>query len=92
VLTNQTRSNYTINMKNINITAAKTHLSSILKDIIEHDEEVIINRAGTPIAKIIKYKKSLKIRRVGVFKNKIFIDKEFDKWPDDIEQSLGIKD
>ena len=42
-------------MKNINITKAKSHLSAILKEVVDNDEEIIISKGGDPIAKIIKY-------------------------------------
>lgn len=35
-----------------NIHEAKTHLSRII-DRVEHGEEIIISRAGTPVAKVI---------------------------------------
>jgi prevent-host-death family protein len=35
-----------------NIHDAKTHLSRII-DRVEHGEEIIISRAGTPVAKVV---------------------------------------
>ena len=43
-------------MQSVNISSAKAHLSSLLKKLEETEEEIIIERAGKPIAKILKYK------------------------------------
>ena len=39
-------------LANFNIHDAKTNLSRII-DRVEHGEEIIISRAGTPVAKVI---------------------------------------
>jgi prevent-host-death family protein len=41
-------------MQSVNISSAKAHLSSLLKKLEETEEEIIIERAGKPIAKILK--------------------------------------
>jgi prevent-host-death family protein len=45
-----------------NIHDAKTNLSRII-DRVEHGEEIIISRAGTPVAKVIPLNR--KVDRVG---------------------------
>ncbi|WP_433725312.1 type II toxin-antitoxin system Phd/YefM family antitoxin [Actinoplanes sp. CA-051413] len=45
-----------------NIRDAKTNLSRII-DRVEHGEEIIISRAGTPVAKVIPL--SRRVDRVG---------------------------
>ena len=45
-----------------NIHDAKTNLSRII-DRVEHGEEIIISRAGTPVAKVIPL--SRRVNRVG---------------------------
>ena len=79
-------------MYSVNITSAKAHLSSLLRQIEDYNEEIIIERAGRPIAKIIKYKPTKAINRIGAFKNKIKYSEDFDQWPEDIAVKLGIKD
>src|SRR5262245_25174383 len=76
----------------VNITSAKAHLSSLLKQLEENNEEIIIERAGKPIAKILKYTTAGEFSRLGIFKNKISVSDDFDQWPDDIAVKLGIKD
>lgn len=79
-------------MQSVNITSAKSRLSSLLKKIEEKNEEIIIERAGKPIARMIKYKPVKTINRLGVFIDKIKLSEDFDQWPDDIAIRLGIKD
>jgi prevent-host-death family protein len=76
----------------VNITSAKAHLSSLLKEVEDKNEEVIIERAGKPIAKIIKYNPVKSINRLGIFKDKIKVAKDFDKWSEAMAIRLGIKD
>lgn len=76
----------------VNITSAKAHLSSLLKQLEENNEEIIIERAGRPIAKILKYTPIRNFNRLGIFKNKISLTEDFDQWPDDMATTLGIKD
>lgn len=45
-----------------NIHDAKTHLSRII-DRVEHGEEIIISRAGTPVAKVVPLERIR--RRIG---------------------------
>ena len=79
-------------MQSVNITLAKSHLSSLLKKIEEKNEEIIIERAGKPIARLIKYKPIKNIDRLGGFIDKIKLSEDFDEWPNDIAIKLGIKD
>ena len=76
----------------INIADAKAHLSSLIKKVEENNEQIIIQRAGKPVAKIIRYHKAKTINRVGAFKNTIKLAKDFENWPDDIAKQLCIKD
>jgi antitoxin (DNA-binding transcriptional repressor) of toxin-antitoxin stability system len=79
-------------MISVNITSAKAHLSSLLKQLEESNEEIIIERAGKPIAKILKYAPIKDFNRLGILRNKINIANDFDQWPDDIAITLGVKD
>lgn len=67
-------------MYTVNIYEAKTHFSKLL-DKVAHGEEVVIGKAGKPIAKIIPFKKSTKARKPGFWKGKIVIHEDFDELP-----------
>lgn len=60
----------------VNIHEAKTNFSKLLKRT-ENGEEIVISKAGNPIAKIVPLKNK-KIRRFGTAKGKVIIHKDFD--------------
>lgn len=62
-----------------NIHEAKTHLSKLLERAAA-GEEIIIGKAGKPVARLIAYKqpKSSK-RKPGAWKAKVWISPDFDK-------------
>ncbi len=69
-------------MKTVNVHEAKTHLSRLLESVAE-GEEIIIARAGKPVAKLVPLKS--KRRRPGGLKGKIRIHSDFDApLPDDM--------
>lgn len=69
-------------MKKTNIHEAKSNLSKLL-ELAESGEEVIICRAGKPVAKLIRFDKELTPRTPGDWKNKIKAEDDFDKLPKD---------
>jgi len=71
-----------------NIYEAKTHLSKLL-DQVQHGEEVIIGKAGKPIAKLIPYTAKRKNRKPGSLKGKIKIAKDFDELPEEMLKAFG---
>lgn len=67
-------------MENFNIHAAKTHLSKLI-DKVEHGEEVIISKAGKPVAKIVPYAETQapkQPRQFGQWTGKVWISPDFD--------------
>ena len=74
--------------KTVNIHHAKTHLSSLIAEV-EAGGEVVIARAGKPVAKLVPMKKkqaTVQRRRLaGFLKDQIWIGPDFeDPLPDDI--------
>ena len=70
-------------MKKANLHEAKTHLSKLV-DLASKGEEVIICRAGEPVARLtaIKGKKSVKkTRKAGAWKGKVKMSDDFDETP-----------
>jgi prevent-host-death family protein len=72
-----------------NISDAKTHLSALIEKVVA-GEEVIIGKAGKPVAKLVRYERSTEPRRPGALKGKIRIAKNFDELPDDIAEAFGV--
>lgn len=88
----QTSLNRLCAMQMVNISESKSQLSAIIKNIEEYNEEIIIGRAGKPIAKIIKYQPLQLSKRLNIYNNKIEVAADFDEWPADIALSLGIRE
>ena len=61
----------------VNINEAKTHLSKLLARV-RNGEEVIISKAGKPIAKIVPLADKPKKRIPGSAKGKVIMEKNFD--------------
>lgn len=62
----------------VNIHEAKTHLSSLLARVNEEGEEIIISRAGEPIARLLPVRKVPGKRVPGSAKGKITVAHDFD--------------
>ena len=72
-----------------NISEAKTHLSALIEKVMA-GEEVIIGKAGKPVAKLVRYEGNAEPRQPGALKGKIKIAKDFDELPDDIAEAFGM--
>lgn len=72
-----------------NIHDAKTRLSKLIEQA-ERGEEVIIARAGKPVARLVPYQANKSTRRGGQWKGKVKISKDFDELPKDIAESFGM--
>ena len=68
----------------VNIHEAKTHLSKLLNRVIA-GEEILIGKAGKPIAKIVPIEHKKTERKPGSAKGKIWIAADFNApLPDEI--------
>lgn len=67
-------------MTQVNIHEAKTQLSKLLEQV-EAGEEVVIARAGSPVARLIPYHPTVPRRRPGRWRGKVRIAKDFDSLP-----------
>lgn len=74
-------------MKTINIREAKTHLSRLLEQVAE-GEEVIIAKAGKPIARLMPLEAPPKKRQLGLLKRKLNVPDDFDAPLTDDELTL----
>jgi prevent-host-death family protein len=61
----------------VNVHAAKTHLSRLLERA-EAGEEIVIGRAGKPIAKLVPYQVDRPKRIFGLLKGQIVVHGDFD--------------
>jgi prevent-host-death family protein len=73
-----------------NIYEAKSRLSKLVEQA-EQGEEVIIARAGKPVAKLVPYGPPPKAcRKGGQWKDKVWMAEDFDALPDDIAAAFGV--
>jgi prevent-host-death family protein len=68
-------------MRTINIHAAKTHLSRLVEDAAA-GEEIIIAKAGKPVARLCAVEGPKQRRALGLLKGKLHL-------PDDIDAPLS---
>ena len=64
-------------MIEVNIHEAKTQLSRLIARV-EQGEEVLIARAGEPVAKLVRAYPSKRSRKLGEYAGKIWIADDFD--------------
>jgi prevent-host-death family protein len=69
-------------MLTVNMHEAKTHLSKYV-EMVEDGEEVIICKNGHPVAMLNPYPQASGKRKLGAWKDKIWIAEDFDELPDD---------
>jgi prevent-host-death family protein len=67
----------------INIHEAKTHLSRII-DEVASGTEVIIAKAGKPMARLSPIAAKPRRKRLGLLKGKIKVPNDFNVTPDDV--------
>ena len=72
-----------------NISEAKAQLSSLIEQVLD-GKEVIIGKAGKPVAKLVRYERSDARRQPGALRGKIKIADDFDELPDDIARAFGM--
>jgi prevent-host-death family protein len=72
------------------ITEAKTRLSELIEKV-QQGEEIIIGKAGKPIAMLTAYHAHTAPRKPGAMRGKIRIAKDFDELPEDIAGPLGMR-
>ncbi|MEO6024563.1 MAG: type II toxin-antitoxin system Phd/YefM family antitoxin [Burkholderiales bacterium] len=65
-------------MDTVNIHHAKTHLSKLVEQASQ-GEEIIIAKAGKPMAKLVQLGAVRTLRKPGLLKGKIHVDDDFDR-------------
>ncbi|HWU10124.1 MAG TPA: type II toxin-antitoxin system prevent-host-death family antitoxin [Streptomyces sp.] len=73
-----------------NVHEAKTHFSRILQQV-ETGEEVVISRAGEPVAKVVPLHPKVRRTGRGSLRGQIHIADDFDELPDDIAEAFGMR-
>lgn len=68
----------------VNVHEAKTHFSKLLDRVLQ-GEEIVIAKAGTPIARLVPIAEPPALRRPGSARGELFVAPDFDApLPDDV--------
>lgn len=65
-------------MRMVNIHTAKTHLSRLVNEVAA-GEEIVIARAGKPVARLLPFEPLRQPRQPDLLKGKIWIAENFDE-------------
>ena len=76
-------------MKALTLTEAKAKFSAVVERA-QAGEEIIVLKMGKPVAKIIPYRASAHIGRIGAFKGQVSISDNFDEWSEDERAALEM--
>jgi prevent-host-death family protein len=73
--------------ESVNVYEAKTHLSQLL-DRAAAGEEIVIARAGRPIARLVALAGSSDRRVPGGWRGKVTVATDFDELPDELDAAF----
>lgn len=73
-----------------NVHEAKTHFSRILEQVAT-GEEVVISKAGEPVAKVVPLRSRVRRTGRGSLRGQIRINDGFDELPDDVADAFGMR-
>ena len=69
--------------RTVNVHEAKTHLSRLL-EAVEAGEDVVIARAGKPIARLVPAGARTEPRTPGAWRGRVVIADDFDETPEEL--------
>ena len=72
-----------------NISEAKAELSALI-DAVSKGEEVLIGKAGVPVARLVRYTGGAAKRIPGALKGRIKVHDDFDELPPDLAAAFGL--
>ena len=82
---------YIASMTLVTITEAKANLSKLIA-MVERGEEVVITRAGKPVATLAPVVAQRKPIKLGLAEGQIWMAPDWKEWPDEEARALGIID
>ena len=74
-----------------NISQAKAQLSALVERVLK-GEEIVIGKAGRPVAKLVPFERVAEPREPGALAGQIVVSEDFDEWPDDMAVAFGMED
>ncbi len=70
-------------MHQVNMHEAKSHLSALVEEVLVGGE-VVIARAGKPLARLVPYSARKEPRKPGRWKGKLWVADDFDVTPEEV--------
>ena len=70
-------------MHQVNMHQAKSQLSKLVEEV-QAGAEVVIARAGKPVARLVPYEACVEPRKPGRWKGQVWIAEDFDEMPQDL--------
>lgn len=72
---------------------AKTQLSKLVH-MAEQGEEIVLRRGRKPVVRLVPIspEQSGPRRKPGRMRGRVHMPADFDEWPEDVAQALGISD
>ncbi|MBM3775370.1 MAG: type II toxin-antitoxin system prevent-host-death family antitoxin [Acidobacteria bacterium] len=74
-----------------NISQAKAELSALIAEV-QKGNEVILAKAGKPVARLVAYRGPARPRRPGSMAGEIWIGPDFDSLPEDMAEVFGTRE
>lgn len=79
-------------MVRVGMHEAKTNLSKLVERV-EEGEEVVIERRGKPVARLVREREKRPFSEArGIFKGEIWIADDFDELPEELARDFGLID
>lgn len=73
--------------RQVNIYDAKTQLSQLIQEV-SSGGEIVIAKAGKPVAKLVAYQPSVTARKPGEWRGQVRISPDFDALPRELEAAF----
>lgn len=73
--------------RQINVHAAKTHLSRLLEEV-EAGEEIVLARAGRPVARLVPFHPHRQTRVPGLWRGSVRLAADFDSTPAELIEAF----
>ena len=74
-----------------NISQAKAELSALIEEV-QKGHEVILAKAGKPVARLVAYRGPAGPRKPGAMAGQIWIAPDFDTLPEDMAETFGMRE
>lgn len=83
----------TLLMKTYTITESKAQLSSLVQQVMETGEMVVIGKHGQPMVKLTPYRLDPPSgKRVGAFEGQISYSDDYEEWGEEEARAFGMLD